>query len=64
MMCALVPNATLTFLLEHMCNCEFLGSGLDWEFAAIPVHSVTFYEGLVMLAIDVVLLALLGYYFD
>lgn len=60
----LIPNANLTFMLEHLCNCEFMGSGLTTEFANMPVHSVTFYEGLFMLAFDVVLLGLLGYYLD
>ena len=60
----LIPNANLTFMLEHLCNCEFMGSGLTTEFANMPVHSVTFYEGLFMLAFDVVVLGLLGYYLD
>ena len=51
LLCAMIPNAQLTFMLEHLCNCEFLGNGLDWEFAALPVNSVTFYEGLFMLGV-------------
>ena len=60
----LIPNANLTFMLEHLCNCEFMGAGLTPEFAILPVHSVTFYEGLFMLAFDVVLLGFIGFYLD
>jgi hypothetical protein len=61
---SLVPNAALSFMLEHLLQCEFLGSGLSLEFAALKVQGISFNEGLVMLAIDVVLLGFLGFYFD
>jgi len=32
---SLIPNATLTFMIEHLLNCEFHGSGLSLEFAAM-----------------------------
>ena len=60
----LIPNASLTFMLEHLCNCEFLGGGLTWDFVSMPVNSVSFTEALAMLALDVILLGLLGYYLD
>ena len=34
---SLIPNAALTFMLEHLLQCEFQGSGLSVEFAAMKV---------------------------
>lgn len=34
------------------------------EFAAMQVQGISFNEGLIMLVIDVVVLAFIGYYFD
>ena len=61
---SLVPNAALSFMLEHLLQCEFLGSGLSIEFAALPVQNFSYNDGILMLLIDVVLLSFLGYYFD
>ena len=61
---SLIPNASLTFMLEHLLNCEFQGSGLSWEMASIPVQSVSFIEGLAFLVVDIAYLAFLGYYLD
>ena len=33
----LIPNATLTFMIEHLLQCEFQGSGLTMEFASLQV---------------------------
>ena len=51
-------------MLEHLLQCEFQGSGLSMEFAAMQVQGISFNEGLVMLTIDVFVLAFIGYYFD
>lgn len=34
---SLIPNAALTFMLEHLLQCEFQGSGLSLEFASMQV---------------------------
>ena len=61
---ALIPNANLTFMLEHLLQCEFQGSGLTNEFAVMKVQGISFMDGLYMFCIDIVYLAILGYYFD
>ena len=61
---SLVPNASLCFMVEHLMQCEYLGSGLSFDQASMPVKNYTFNQGLVMLAIDIALYAFLGYYFD
>ena len=61
---ALIPNAALTFMLEHLMQCEFQGTGLSLEFAKMEVQGFSFMEGLAILAFDVVFMAFLGYYLD
>ena len=51
-------------MLEHLLQCEFQGSGLSLEFASMKVQGISFNEGLAMLAIDILVLAFIGYYFD
>ena len=60
----LIPNASLTFMLEHICTCEFLGGGLTLDFAKMEVNSVNYWEGLAFLVFDMIYLGLLGYYLD
>ena len=61
---ALIPNAALTFMLEHLLQCEFQGSGLSYEFAWLQVQGFAFTDGLAMLAVDVFFLGFLGFYLD
>lgn len=51
-------------MIEHLLQCEFQGTGLSLEFAAMEVQGYTFNTGLTMLLADVVLLAFLGFYLD
>ena len=51
-------------MLEHLLQCEFQGSGLSLEFASMKVQGISFNEGLAMLAIDILVLGFIGYYFD
>ena len=34
---SLVPNACISFMIEHLLNCEFQGTGLSMEFAFMKV---------------------------
>ena len=61
---SLIPNCALAFTVEHLFHCELQGSGLDRTMAAIPYQNFSFNNGIVMLALDVVIWAVLGYYFD
>ena len=63
-MVSLVPNACMSFMIEHLLNCEFQGSGLSLEFALLEVQNFKFMEGLIMLTIDIFLYGFIGYYLD
>jgi hypothetical protein len=64
MVLSLIPNCALAFTVEHLFHCELQGSGLDRTMAAIPYQNFSFVNGCTMLAVDVVVWAILGYYFD
>ena len=61
---SIIPNCALAFAVDHLFHCELDGSGLDWNFAAMEYENYTFFNGIAMLAFDVVLYACIGYYLD
>jgi len=64
MIVSLIPNCALAFVVDHLFHCELDGSGLSWEFAQMEYQNFSFVHGLAMLAFDVVLYGVLGYYLD
>jgi ATP-binding cassette, subfamily A (ABC1), member 3 len=64
MIVSLIPNCALVFSLENAYHRELVGSGVQWSSITESYNNFTVATGLMMLALDIVLYSLLGYYCD
>jgi hypothetical protein len=60
----LIPNCSLVFSLQNAYHRELVGSGVQWSNISESYCNFSIADGIMMLAIDVVIYAMVGYYCD
>jgi hypothetical protein len=61
---SLIPNCALVFSLENAYHRELVGTGVQWSSITDSYNNFSIATGLMVLAFDIVLYSLLGYYCD